>query len=78
TDSFGIETTANYAVDSGFKVKEKITFDEQSSTSVYSNYKEADGIMVPYDISSNQGALSLDMKVQDVRINSGLKDESFK
>jgi len=73
----GVQTKAYYAVDSGLKLKEETTFGNHSAKTTYSDYRETDGIKLPYDISSDQGVMALDMKVQDVKINSGLEDSNF-
>jgi len=78
TTPSGIKTKNYYAVDSGLKIEEKTTYGDHTSKTTYSDYREVDGIKLPYDISSDQGMMALDMKVQDVKINSGLKDEAFK
>lgn len=78
TTPSGIETKNYYAVDSGLKIEEKTTYGDHTSKTTYSDYKEVDGIKLPYDIASDQGMMALNMKVQDVKINSGLKDEAFK
>ncbi|HKK45846.1 MAG TPA: M1 family aminopeptidase [Balneolaceae bacterium] len=78
TTPSGVQIKAYYAVDSGLKLKEKTTYGDHTSKTTYSDYREVNGIKVPYDVSSDQGSMALDMKVQDIKINTGLKDENFK
>ncbi len=78
TSPAGIHTIAYYAVDSGLKIKERTTFGERTTKTTYSNYKEVDGLTLPYTITSNQGMTSMEMNVQEVKINTGLGDDQFK
>src|SRR5699024_5525388 len=73
----GTEMTIHYAVESGLKLTEKTVRNGNASTEQYSNYKEVDGIKIPFNISSNLGSQSMHREVQDVQINSGLKDSTF-
>ncbi|MFZ0489327.1 MAG: M1 family aminopeptidase [Salegentibacter sp.] len=66
-----------YAADSGLKVKEEVAAGGKSSITKYSNYQEVEGIMIPFQQTSNAFGQEVEMKVQDVKINSGLKDSNF-
>jgi len=79
----GSKVTEYYAKDSGYKVKEVITQQRQGQTititNEYSDYREVDGIMVPYTTRTT-GAMPvpIEMKVESVQINTGIEDAEFK
>lgn len=77
TTPAGIDITAYYAVESGLKIREETTFGERSTQSGYSNYKDVDGYILPHLISSDQGAMSMEMKVEEITINTGISDSQF-
>src|SRR5699024_11370313 len=64
----GTEMTIHYAVESGLKLTEKTVRNGNASTEQYSDYKEVDGIKIPFNISSNLGPQSIDRK--STRLNS--------
>ena len=51
----------------------------QSITSVvdYSNYKEVDGVMMPYTMKVTAGPQSFTFETTEVKINEGVTDEDF-
>jgi len=72
-----------YDVESGLKVKEITTVKgpdgkDVSVPSIYSNYKEVKGIMVPYSIGQKMGPMDLNFAVQEVKINEGVSKADFK
>lgn len=77
TGAEGVESTNYYAVDSGLKLKQVTRNGGQVSTSTYSNYKEVNGIMVPYAVSTTLGNNTVEMKVKEAQINSGIDDSKF-
>ncbi len=66
-----------FDVNTGFKLKKVTTTSAGPSSTTYSDYKEVNGIKFPYSetISSQ---VEIPLKVTDVKINSGLKDDDFK
>jgi zinc protease len=44
----------------------------------YGDYREVNGIKFPYKIDEDQGEFDLDMKVQSVKVNSGLTAADLK
>jgi zinc protease len=66
-----------FDVNTGFKLKKVTTTSAGPSSTTYSDYKEINGIKFPYSetISSQ---VEIPLKVTDVKINSGLKDDDFK
>jgi hypothetical protein len=49
-----------------------------SATTDYGDYREQDGIKFPWHIDENQGEVELDMKVQSIKVNSGLTRADLK
>lgn len=85
SDAYAIEVTENttnyYDVESGLKVKSVTTVSQMGQTmsipTVYSDYKEVNGVKLPYTISQSVGPQSFDLKVQDVTINEGITEADF-
>ncbi len=65
-----------YDVQTGLKLKSEISGEQGSSVSEFGDYKEVSGIKFPFSVKQNQG-IEIDLVVQDLKINSGLKDEDF-
>ena len=61
----------------GLKVKKEINTQAGTSGVIYDDYKEVNGIMVPYSQTLSQG-IDIPLKAADVKINSGLKEDEFK
>jgi zinc protease len=71
-----------FDVKTGFKVKteetEKSPQGDMTSSTFYSDYKlGAGGLQYPNTIKKNMGPQLLDMKLQTVEVNTGVKDEAF-
>jgi hypothetical protein len=75
----GNVSTYYYDVSTGYKIKASMTgLRGGTSTVDYSDYRDVNGIMFPYHVVIDQGELVLDMKVQSVKLNTGLTDADFK
>jgi len=66
-----------YDVQTGLKLKDELITDEGISSFVFSDYRDLNGIMIPYKQTVNQ-QFEIILNVTDAKINSGLKDEDFK
>lgn len=73
----GEEMNEYFDAKTGFKVKKEINTQAGTSAVTYEDYKEVNGIMVPYSQTLSQG-IDILLKATDVKINSGLKDDEFK
>ena len=73
----GEEMNEYFDAKTGLKVKKEINTQAGTSGVSYDNYKEVNGIMVPYSQTLSQG-IDIVLKATDVKINSGLKDDEFK
>ncbi len=62
-----------YCLDSGLKIK---TMSGQGTTT-YGDYKEVDGIMVAHQVTQEAGPQILEMKIDQIRFNTGLEDGFF-
>ena len=76
------ETTKNYYdVDSGLKVQsiKTVTQGPQTMTipTLYSDYKEVNGVKFPYTISQSMGPQSFQFNVTEIKVNEGVTDADF-
>ncbi len=62
-----------YSMDSGLKLQTRS--DEASVT--YSDYQSVDGILFPFQVVQEAGPQQIEMKLVEVKINSGLQDGLF-
>ncbi len=74
----GKKSTEYYDVASGLKMRsmEKVEgpMGEQVSTTEYEDYRDVDGIKMPFVMSSKQGVL----KMKEVEFNTNMSDDKFK
>ena len=76
------DTEAYYDMISGLKVKEVKTVKtpdgkELKVPSVFSNYKEVNGIKLPHSIGLKSGPMDLNFVVKEIKINEGVSDADF-
>lgn len=76
------DTEVFYDMASGLKVKEvKITKTpdgkEVQVPTVFSDYKEVNGIKFPHSIAIKSGPMNLDFVVKEIKINEGVTDADF-
>ncbi len=77
TSPSGAVSKKYYDVQTGFKVKDEVSGDQGTSTSIYSNYKDiGGGILLPYKMDVSQ-QVDFNLTVTDVKLNSGLSDADF-
>jgi len=78
----GDKSTEYYSVESGLKLKEETSVDGPEgplTVSVsFSDYREVEGLMLPFSQTINQGGQKIEMSVQSILVNSGLKVSDFK
>ena len=72
-----------YDMTSGLKVKEVKTAKtpdgkEVKIPTVYSDYKEVNGVKFPHAIGIKSGPMNLDFVVQEIKVNEGVSDADFK
>lgn len=83
TDPQGNVSTEYYDVKTGLRVQEISERPDtgggtSKSTTTYGDYRETDGIKFPYAVSSDAAGMQMDMKVQNIKVNSGLGAGDFK
>ncbi|PVW12610.1 M1 family aminopeptidase [Marixanthomonas spongiae] len=66
-----------FDTDSGLKIKQEIQADGTVSTTAFGNYKNVNGIMLPFEQTSDTFGQTLTLKATDAKINSGIKDTEF-
>ena len=71
-----------YAVKTGLLLKEETTSKEGGTdvpvTIEYKNYKKAGNIMMPFEITRNEGGQEFTIVYTDIRINEGVTEADFK
>ena len=77
------ETEVFYDIETGLKVKEVVTTKtpdgkEVTVPTLFSDYKEVNGIKFPHTIGQKMGPMDLTFTVQEIKINEGVSDEDFK
>lgn len=83
TDPAGTVSTNYYDVQSGLKVKEitekpGMNGGPNKSTVTYKDYQDVSGIKFPFTIGTEiGGGMAIDLKVKEVKVNSGLSDTDF-
>lgn len=80
TSPAGIKYTFYYDIATGYKIKEEQTNMQTGAETVtdYSDYRDVDGIKMPYHITVDQGYSVYDFNIKEIKVNVGLKDENFK
>lgn len=76
------KTTAFYDMTTGLKLKEVKTVagpdgKEIQVPTLFSNYKEVNGIKFPHTLSQKMGPMDLEFTVKDIKINEGVSDADF-
>ena len=61
----------------GLKMKRETTEEGKVSTTEYGNYKKVDGIMMPYMQTADNLGQTMELKIDEVKINSGLENSNF-
>ena len=72
-----------YDIASGLKVKSMKTVKtpdgkEVKVPTIFSNYKEVNGIKFPHTIGRKMGPMDMKFEVKEIKINEGVTDEDFK
>lgn len=75
------EKTLYYEVESGLKVQEvnktEMMGQQVTATTIYSDYREVQGIMFPFAIGQTVGPQSFEFIVSEIKINEGVTDADF-
>lgn len=77
TDPLGKASTAYFDIASGLKVKEIANSPMGSSTTIYADYTETDGIKFPSAMSQSMGPQMVDIEVTSIELNKGLEESVF-
>ncbi|MBT0606939.1 M16 family metallopeptidase [Aequorivita echinoideorum] len=79
--STGENTEIFYEKESGLKVKQNTVTEMMgqtiNATTTFGNYKEVNGIKLPYTIGQTAGPQVLTFNITDVKINEGVSDADF-
>jgi predicted Zn-dependent peptidase len=78
TDKDGNKTTEFYDARSSLKLRTVVEQAGKVITNDYGDYKEVEGIMVPHLLKTSGAApFPIELKVEEVKVNAGLPDETF-
>lgn len=82
TASTGKKYTHYYDVETGYKIREvsEITTPQGSFTQSIDleDYQEVDGVKYPFKLVQKMGPRSVELKVESIKVNSGIADSMFK
>lgn len=73
----GKNTVDFYDQKSGLKVKSVSQQGQVSVTTLYSDYRDVDGVKFPFKIKQSAGPQSFDIAVSSVEVNKGIDDSVF-
>ncbi len=77
----GKSWTEYFDPETGFKVKDiqQITVPQGTFTkeNEYSDYKNVDGVMYPFELVQTVGPQTIDMQVSSIKVNTGIPDSKF-
>lgn len=79
----GSTTTNYYDVNTGLKARVVSSGvgpqgESASSTQRLGDYKEVNGIKFPHSVTNDLGGMEIEMKVKEIKVNSGISDNDFK
>jgi zinc protease len=81
TNPAGTTATEFYDVASGLKVRTISTQETQMGpmtvSASYGDYREVDGVKIPFSLKQQTGPQTMDLKVLSVELNSGVSDDVF-
>lgn len=82
TDPAGNTATNYYDLQTGLKAKEITESTGMGGTSessvTYGDYQEVNGIKFPFSLDTDNGnGMALNLKVKEIKVNSGLSDQEF-
>lgn len=81
TDKDGDVVNEYYSVASGLKLKEESTQETpqgpMTSSTVFGDYRDVNGVMMPYLMKIQSGPQNIKMTATEVNINTGLKKQAF-
>lgn len=76
------DTEIFYSVKTGLKIKSVRTVQAAGRTvqvpTVFSNYKEVSGVKFPHKMDQQNGPMTLNFEVKEIKVNDGVSDEDFK
>ena len=78
TTPAGTKIKEAFDVKTGYKTEQSSTAGETTTTYDYSDYKEVSGIMFPYTQHLLTMGQTIDLAIEEIKVNSGLGDDEFK
>ncbi len=82
TDPFGETVTHYYSAETNLLIKQEEKQETPQgpivSSTLYKDYRDVEGVKYPYTMLITTGGQKIDLTVDDIKVNQGLKDEAFK
>lgn len=84
-DAYVIQVSENvrefYSVETGLKLATENTVEQMGQTSTttikYSDYEEKNGVMFPMTLSQDLGPQTINIKIEELKINEGISNSDF-
>ncbi|GAA4280565.1 hypothetical protein GCM10022260_09860 [Gaetbulibacter aestuarii] len=75
---YGQSKKIYFSADSGLKIKEEVATDNGAAVNRFADYKNVDGVKIPYTEMTNNFGREVKMTVDEVTLNQNLEDSIFK
>ena len=66
-----------FDAETGLKMKQEVAQEDNFSVTEYGNYQEVNGIMLPFEQTSDAFGQNLNLEVTEAKVNSGIDDSEF-
>ncbi|WP_127845808.1 M16 family metallopeptidase [Psychroflexus aestuariivivens] len=84
-DAYVIQVSENirefYSVENGLKLATETTVEQMGQTATttmkYSDYQEKNGVKFPMTLSQDMGPQTLDIKIEELKVNEGVSNSDF-
>ncbi|HDR89730.1 MAG TPA: insulinase family protein [Bacteroidetes bacterium] len=77
TNPLGLETIDYFSVETGYRLRRVTIVGENSQVNDYGNYREVNGVVYPFEMTTSLGQQTLVMKVQEVDNRSEIDQGVF-
>lgn len=77
TSPGGSQLKEYFDTKTGLKLKKEVSSGNSTSSVLYSDYRQVNGILFPYSETLIQNGFTIPLKITDLKINSGLTMEDF-
>ncbi len=67
-----------FSADTGLRVKKEVSINGNISKTTYSDYKNVNGIMLPFKETTDSFGQDMELNLKEAKINSNIEDSEFK